>query len=377
MASGLGAAARRLAHLLVGAFCAAIVTAGGAEAAVPARLDSGNTAWVLVASALVLFMTLPGLALFYGGLVRARNLLSVLMHCFVIACLVSILWAAFGYSLAFGHGNAVIGSLAAPFLAGVIGTVLPNGLPEGGYALFQMTFAVITPALIVGAFTERVRFAFVVAFAALWLVFVYLPVAHWVWGGGWAAALGAIDFAGGIVVHTTAGASALVAAILVGAREGFPHRLNPPHSPGLTMAGAGMLWVGWFGFNGGSALAADGTAAAAVLATHFAAAAAGLAWMALEWSRFGKPTSVGIATGCVAGLATITPASGYVGPGEAMAMGAIGGILCFFATGFVKNRLRIDDSLDVFAVHGVGGIAGSLLVAGFAATVLGGAGYAR
>jgi Amt family ammonium transporter len=381
MPSGSFGAARRFAPVLLVCLLLAAVLSGSAEAAVqgnfPRRLDSGNTAWVLTASGLVLFMTLPGLALFYGGLVRARNLLSVLMHCFAIACLVSILWAAFGYGLAFGRGNALIGSLATPLLAGVERRILPNGLPEAAYALFQMTFAVITPALIVGAFIERVRFAFVVIFAALWLVLVYLPVAHWVWGGGWAAAAGAIDFAGGIVVHTTAGVSALVAAILVGARDGFPHRLAPPHSPALTMAGAGMLWVGWFGFNGGSALAADTTAASAILATHFAAAAAGLAWMVAERVRYGKPTSVGIATGVVAGLATITPASGFVGPGGAMVMGAIGGIVCFLATGFVKNRLRIDDSLDVFAVHGVGGMAGSLLVAAFAMPALGGVGYAH
>ena len=381
MPSGSFGAARRFARTFFVSFLALAIASGSAEAAVPGtitgHLDSGNTAWVLVASGLVLFMTLPGLALFYGGLVRARNLLSVLMHCFAIACLVSILWAAFGYGLAFGHGDALIGSLAKPFLAGVERRILPNGLPEGAYALFQMTFAVITPALIVGAFAERVRFSFVVIFAALWLIVVYLPVAHWVWGGGWAAKAGTIDFAGGIVVHTTAGVSALVAAILVGARDGFPHRLAPPHSPALTMAGAGMLWVGWFGFNGGSALAADTTAASAILATHFAAAAAGLVWMLAERVRFGKPTSVGIATGCVAGLATITPASGFVGPAGAMAMGVIGGIVCFFATGFVKNRLEIDDSLDVFAVHGVGGMAGSLLVAAFAMPALGGVGYAR
>jgi Amt family ammonium transporter len=299
------------------------------------------------------------------------------MHCFAIACLVSILWAAFGYALAFGHGNALIGAPARPFLAGIARKILPNGLPETGYALVQMTFAVITPALIVGAFIERVRFAFVLVFSAAWLVLVYLPVAHWVWGGGWAAQAGAIDFAGGIVVHTTAGVSALVAAILIGARDGFPHRLAPPHSPALTMAGAGMLWVGWFGFNGGSALAANATAASAILATHFAAAAAGLTWMVAERLSFGKPTSVGIATGVVAGLATITPASGFVGPAGAMAMGAIGAIVCFFATRFVKNRLKIDDSLDVFAVHGVGGMAGSLLVALFAMPALGGVGYAR
>jgi Amt family ammonium transporter len=382
MLAGLSGAARRLLYFLFPTMLAMAAMTGSAAAAIsrlpdPGRLDSGNTAWILAASALVLFMTLPGLALFYGGLVRARNLLSVLMHCFVIGCIVSLLWAAFGYSLAFAPGNAVIGSLTEPFLAGAADRIVPHGLPEAAYALFQMTFAVITPALIIGAFVERVRFGFVVTFAAAWLVLVYLPVAHWVWGGGWAASLGTIDFAGGIVVHTTAGVSALVVATLAGARDGFPHRLNPPHSPGMTMAGAGMLWIGWFGFNGGSALAADATAAAAILATQFAAAAAGLTWIAIERLRFGKPTSVGIATGCVAGLATITPASGFVGPGGAMLMGVIGGCVCFAATALVKNRLRIDDTLDVFAVHGIGGMTGSLLVAVFALPALGGGGYAQ
>ncbi len=367
--------ARRLPCLFVTVIGWLGLTIGRAEAAAPPSLDSGNTAWVLAASALVLLMTLPGLMLFYGGLVRARNLLSVLMHCFVISCVVSLLWMAFGYSLVFAPGNALIGSLDAAFLTGVRGHLLPSGVPEAAVALFQMTFAIITPALIIGAFAERARFSFVILFSAIWLVLVYLPVAHWVWGGGWLAAWGTIDFAGGIVVHTTAGVSALVAAILVGPRDGFPHRLEPPHSPGMTMAGAGMLWVGWFGFNGGSALAADASAASAILATHFAAAAAGLAWIAVEWLRIGKPTSVGLVTGCIAGLATITPASGYVGPLGATAMGAAAGILCLFATGFVKNRLRIDDSLDVFAVHGIGGMLGSLLVAGFALPALGGRGF--
>jgi len=362
-----------------GAILALGATAGfdPASAAENVTLDSGSTAWVLVASALVLFMTLPGLALFYGGLVRARNLLSVLMHCFAISCIVSILWDVFGYSLAFGDGNAAIGSLDKLFLAQIGGRLLPNGLPELAFVLFQMTFAIITPALIIGAFPERVRFGFVASFSALWLVIVYLPVAHWLWGGGWLATLGAIDFAGGIVVHTTAGVAALVAAILIGARDGFPHRLNPPHSPGMTMAGAGMLWVGWFGFNGGSALAANASAAGAILATHFAAAAAALTWMTIEWLRVGKPTSVGIVTGCVAGLATITPASGFVGPAGAMVIGVVGGCVCFCATSLVKQRFQIDDSLDVFAVHGVGGMAGSLLVSVFALTALGGTGYAE
>ena len=369
----LGVARQVVAAMVLLIASAALVPA---DAQGTAAVDTGSTAWVLVASALVLFMTLPGLALFYGGLVRARNFLSVLMHCFAISCIVSVLWAAFGYSLAFDHGNAWIGSLASAFLPQIGTRILPNGLPEAAFVLFQMTFAVITPALIIGAFVERVRFAFVALFSALWLVIVYLPITHWVWGGGWLATEGTIDFAGGIVVHTTAGVSALVAAVLVGARHGFPHRLNPPHSPGMTMAGAGMLWVGWFGFNGGSALAANASAASAILATHFAASAAALIWMAIEWLRVGKPTSVGLVTGCVAGLATITPASGFVGPAGAMAIGLIGGAICFYVTNFIKLRLRIDDSLDVFAVHGVGGMTGSLLVAVFAAPALGGVGYA-
>ena len=344
---------------------------------VATAISPGDTAWVLTASALVLFMTLPGLALFYGGLVRARNLLSVLMHCFVICCVVSVLWVAFGYSLALGPGGPLLGG-GKLFLAHIGGTVPGTRIPEAAFVLFQMTFAVITPALIVGAFAERISFPFLILFAIGWLAVVYAPVAHWVWGKGWLAERGTIDFAGGIVVHTTAGISALVCAILVGPRRGFPEGLIPPHSPGLTMAGAGMLWVGWFGFNGGSALAANGTAGMAILATHCAAAAAALTWMVIEWAwAGGKPTSVGIVTGSVAGLATITPASGFVGPMGAIAIGVAGGAVCFVATGLIKRRLKIDDTLDVFAVHGVGGMLGSLLVAVFAATVLGGVGYAR
>jgi ammonium transporter, Amt family len=338
-------------------------------------IDTGSTAWVLTASALVLFMTLPGLALFYGGLLRARNLLSILMHCFAICCVVSLIWALFGYSLAFGPGGGLIGDFSKAFLAG-LGPISAPKLPEIAFALFQMTFAIITPALIVGAFPERVRFSFVLWFSGLWLILVYLPVAHIVWGGGWAARAHVFDFAGGIVVHTTAGVSALMAAILIGPRTGFPQHLIQPHSPGMTMAGAGMLWVGWFGFNGGSALAANGNAAYAIMATHLAAATAALTWMAIEWLRIGKPTSIGLVTGAVAGLATITPASGYVGPMGAIALGAVGGTVCFFATNLVKQRFRIDDTLDVFAVHGIGGIAGSILVAILAMPALGGVGYA-
>ena len=352
--------------------------AAAQDSAAPA-LDSGNVAWVLASSALVLFMTLPGLALFYGGLVRARNLLSVLMHCFVITALASVIWAIFGYSLAFGNGgdwNDWLGGASRLFLGG-LDAVQANTLPEIAFVMFQMTFAIITPALIIGAFPERVSFPFVVLFSALWLVLVYLPACHWVWGGGWAQARGVLDFAGGIVVHTTAGISALVVAVMVGARRGFPNHLIPPHSPMLTMTGAGMLWVGWFGFNGGSALAANGQAASAILVTHLAAATAALTWTGIEWLKVGKPTSVGLVTGAVAGLATITPASGFVGPMGAIALGLAAGIVCFAAVLVVKQRFRIDDSLDVFGVHGVGGMLGSLLVAVLATKEAGGSGLAE
>ncbi len=361
--------------LLSAAIALLVVTAPGTAQAAEA-VSAGDTAWVLTASALVLFMTLPGLALFYGGLVRSRNLLSVLMHCFVICCVVSLLWATIGYSLVFADGNPWLGGMGQAFLADIRDPIAHDGLPQAAFILFQMTFAVITPALIIGAFPERVNFSFLILFTGLWLLVVYVPVAHWVWGKGWLAQGGTIDFAGGIVVHTTAGVSALVAALLIGARRGFPENLMPPHSPGMTMAGAGMLWVGWFGFNGGSALAANGSAAMAILATHLAASAGALMWMTLEWARVEKPTSVGLVTGCVAGLATITPASGYVGPMGAVAIGLLGGTVCFFATGIIKKWLAIDDTLDVFAVHGVGGMLGSLLVAVFLLPSLGGAGYA-
>ena len=358
-----------------------IAAASGALSPLPAvaadgPAPHGDIAWVLTASALVLFMTLPGLALFYGGLVRAKNLLSVLMHCFAVCVVVSLLWAVIGYSLAFDGDGAVLGGAGRALLGGLVPALPVNGLPEGVFALFQMTFAVITPALIIGAFPERVTFPFLLLFTVLWLLIVYVPVAHWVWGGGWLAAQGTIDFAGGIVVHTTAGVSALVIALLIGPRRGFPETLQPPHSPGLTMAGAGMLWVGWFGFNGGSALAASAAAATAILATHLAACAAALIWMVLEWARLGKPTSVGLVTGSVAGLATITPASGYVGPMGAIAIGLAAGAVCLNATTFIKQRWRVDDTLDVFAVHGIGGMLGTFLAAFFTAPWLGGIGYA-
>ena len=338
--------------------------------------DSGDTAWILTASALVLFMTLPGLALFYGGLVRAKNFLSVLMQCFAIAAIASILWIGIGYSLAFGENNGWIGSTAHLWL-NAMGTVRPDTtIPETAFALFQMTFAVITPALMIGAVVERVRFGWLMAFCALWVLLVYVPVTHWLWGGGWLAAMGAVDFAGGIVVHTTAGISALVMAIMVGRRSGFPQHLMLPHSPALTLAGAGMLWVGWFGFNGGSALGASDDAASAILATHIGASTAALVWILAERIKVGKPTTIGIATGAIAGLATVTPAAGYIGVGAAVILGAIGSLACFWAVHLIRFRFRIDDSLDVFAVHGVGGMIGSLLVAAFMSVDFGGTGLA-
>ena len=336
--------------------------------------DSGDTAWILAASALVLMMTVPGLTLFYGGLVRAKNVLSVAMHCFAMVAIVSLIWAVCGYSLVFGEGGGWIGGSGQAFLGNLADLRDGTTLPESAYALFQMTFAIITPALIVGAFVERVRFGWVVAFTILWSLLVYIPVARWVWGGGWLAELGTLDFAGGIVVHTTAGIAALVIAKMLGRRRGLD-RLLPPHSPALTMAGAGLLWVGWFGFNGGSALAASDDAAAAILNTHLAASAASLVWIALERVRIGKATGIGIVTGAVAGLATITPAAGYVGPVGAILLGAAGGALCLFAVGIVKQGLKIDDSLDVFAVHGVGGMLGSLLFPLLILPVFDGPGY--
>ena len=346
--------------------------------AADAKLNGGNTAWILTATALVLFMTLPGLALFYGGLVQSKNVLSVFMHCFTIACLASVLWLFGVYSLAFDDGgatNVVIGGLGKAFLSGVSFETLSGDIPESLFFMFQMTFAIITPALIVGAYPERMRFSAVLWFSALWLIFVYAPICHWVWGGGWLAEMGVFDFAGGLVVHATAGVSALVLVKMLGNRQGFPTQLHPPHSPGLTMAGAAMLWVGWFGFNGGSALAAGGSAAMAITVTHLSAATASLVWVFIEWKKFGKPSLVGIVTGTIAGLATITPASGFVGPIGGICIGLAGGFICYYAVGLVKEIWKLDDSLDVFAVHGVGGILGTLLVAVFAAEGLGGAGF--
>ncbi|RMF03478.1 MAG: ammonium transporter, partial [Alphaproteobacteria bacterium] len=336
-------------------------------------------AWILTSTALVLFMTLPGLALFYGGLVQSKNILSVLMHCIAIACGASVLWVIVGYTLAFGDGNAVVGGLSKTMLGGISRDTVAAGtkIPETLFVMFQMTFAIITPALIVGAYVERIRFSAVLLFSGLWLLIVYAPVTHWVWGGGWLAGLGVLDFAGGIVVHVTAGVSALVIAAMLGARQGFPREVKPPHAPWLVMVGASMLWIGWFGFNAGSALAAGADAAMAMLVTHLSAAVASLVWVAIEWSKYGKPSLVGLVTGTIAGLATITPASGFVGPLGGICLGLAGGLLCYFAVDLVKNRLHIDDSLDVLAVHGVGGATGTLLAAFFAAASLGGVGLAE
>jgi len=342
-------------------------------------LDTANTAWMLTATALVLFMTLPGLALFYGGLVRSKNSLSLLLQCFAIAALVSLLWLACGYSLVFSGTGDWLGNLDKAFLAGVGKASLgPGNIPEALFVVYQMTFAIITPALIAGAYAERMKFSAMLAFSLLWTLLVYVPVAHWVWGGGWLAQWGVMDFAGGIVVHLTAGVAALIAAIMLGKRQGFGSTPLTPHNLTMTATGAGMLWVGWFGFNAGSAVAADGNAAMALLTTHLSAATGALVWMVIEWRKYGKPSALGTVTGLVAGLGTITPASGSVGPLGAVVIGALAGSVCFAATNFMKYKLKVDDSLDVFPVHGVGGIMGSLLLALFAHTGLGlfsGSGY--
>jgi Amt family ammonium transporter len=331
-------------------------------AAAQDALSGANTAWILTSTALVLFMTLPGLALFYGGLVRTRNVLSVLMQCFAIAVVVSILWLVVGYSIAFGPSeSAYWGGLSKVMFSGVVVDSLSGDIPETVFASFQMTFAIITPALIVGAFAERIKFSAMLLFSALWTLIVYFPVANWVWGGGWLGQMGLIDFAGGTVVHVTAGVGALVFAIVIGQREGFPTTPMMPHNLTMSFTGAGMLWVGWFGFNAGSALAADGSAGMAMFVTHISAATGALTWMTIEWVKHGKPSGLGAITGMVAGLATITPASGSVGPAGALIVGLSGGVICYFATTYLKQKIKIDDSLDVFPVHGVGGIVGTLL----------------
>jgi ammonium transporter, Amt family len=344
------------------------------------KLDAANTAWMITASALVLFMTLPGLALFYAGLVRSRNVLSVLMQCFAITCVVTLAWVIAGYSIAFGDGggaNAWWGGLSKSFLSGIDVKTVKGSIPETVFAMFQLTFAIITPALVIGGYAERVRFSGMLLFSTLWLFLVYAPIAHWVWGDGWLAKMGLMDFAGGTVVHLNAGMAALVAALVLGRRKGFPETPMPPHNLAMTVAGASMLWVGWFGFNAGSALAADGAAGMAMLVTHIGAATGAFAWMVCEWVRYGKPSVLGIVTGMVAGLGTITPGSGFVGPLGALVIGGAAGVVCFFATGYMKRVLRVDDSLDVFPVHGVGGVLGTLLTGVFAAAALGGVGYAE
>lgn len=343
-------------------------------------IDTGNTAWMITATVLVLMMTLPGLALFYGGLVRAKNLLSVLMHCYAIAALASVMWVLVLYTMAFDHqeGGKWLGGFGKAFMEGVGLKSQVGDIPETVFVMFQMTFAIITPGLIVGAFVERMKFVAVMVFTALWLVLVYAPAVYWVWGGGIMFQWGAIDLAGGIVVHATAGVSALVLAKMIGPRKGFPKQLHPPHSPGLVMIGAALLWVGWFGFNAGSQLGANGAAGMTMLVTHISAATAALVWCLVERLKTGKTGVVGIATGMVAGLATITPASGNVGPMGALVIGASAGVVCYFMCGFIRHRLKIDDSLDVFAVHGVGGILGTIMVAFFGHSgVLGGLGLSK
>ena len=340
-------------------------------------MSNANTAWILTSTALVLFMTLPGLALFYAGLVRSKNTISVLAQCLVIAVLASVVWFVVGYSLSFSGDGSYIGNLDKIFLKTVSLKSLSGDIPETVFVMFQMTFAIITPALIVGAFVERIKFSAVVLFTVLWLILVYAPATHWVWGGGWLAKMGVFDFAGGLVVHTTAGVSALVIAYSLGSRKDFPKNFNPPHSPVLAMIGACMLWVGWFGFNAGSALAANESAGMAMLVTHISAATATITWMFIDWIKNGKPGLVGMITGMIAGLATITPASGFVGPMGAIILGILAGSICYYCVGFVKFKLQIDDSLDVFAVHGVGGILGTLLAGILATDFFGGLGLEK
>jgi Amt family ammonium transporter len=343
--------------------------------AAPPKIDAANTAWMLTASVLVLFMTLPGLALFYAGLVRTKNVLSVLMQCFAITCIVTLAWLAIGYSIAFGEGDSWWGGTGKAFFAGIEVKTVKGSIPETVFAMYQMTFAIITPALVIGAYAERVRFGAMLLFSLLWLLIVYCPLAHWVWGDGWLQKRGLMDFAGGTVVHLNAGMAALVCALVLGRRRGFPDTAMPPHNMTMVVTGAAMLWCGWFGFNAGSALAADGSAGMAMLVTHIGAATGAFAWLLCEWLRYGKPSVLGIVTGMVAGLGTITPASGFVGPIGALAIGAAAGVACFGATSYMKRVLKVDDSLDVFPVHGVGGLLGTLLTAVFVSTTFGGVGY--
>ena len=354
----------------------AAAEAAPAAAEEAATLNSGDTAWMIVATVLVLLMTIPGLSLFYGGLVRAKNILSILVQCFAITCLMTILWLIYGYTLAYGEGNAFIGDFSKLFLKGVGVDTIDGSIPESVFFTFQMTFAIITPALIVGAFAERMKFSSVLIFCALWFTFSYVPVWHMVWGGGLISGWDAMDFAGGTVVHINAGVAGLVTCIMLGKRKGYGSTAIPPHSVPLTVIGASMLWVGWFGFNAGSQLAADGTAGMAMLVTQVATATAAFSWMIVEWIKTGKPTAVGIATGAVAGLVAITPASGSAGPIGALIIGVAAGVVCYFCATSMKKALGYDDSLDVFGVHGIGGIVGALLTGVCAAEAMGGSGMA-
>lgn len=340
-------------------------------------LNSGDTAWMLTSTALVLFMTIPGLSLFYAGMVRSKNALSVMMQCFVLTCLITVIWTIYGYSLSFGTGNAYIGDFSKAFLSGVDVDTLKGTIPESVFAMFQLTFAIITPALVVGSFAERMKFSAMLWFMALWVTLVYAPVCHWVWGGGWLGSMGVLDFAGGTVVHINAGVAGLACALVLGKRNGYPGVLMLPHSMVLTLVGAGMLWVGWFGFNAGSELAADTKAGMAMAVTQIATATAALAWMFIEWKIHGKPSALGIASGAVAGLVAITPASGYVGPVGALVIGAASGLCCYFVAVHVKRMFGFDDSLDAFGVHGTGGIIGAILTGVFADAFFGGSGFAE
>lgn len=358
---------KRVTVTVTGLLTLLLTAAAGAQD----ELNPANTAWILTSTALVLFMTIPGLALFYGGLVRSKNVLTILMQCFALTCFMSLLWFVAGYSIAFAEGGAWFGDLSKMFLAGVGEDSLSGDIPETVFIMFQMTFAIITPALIVGGFAERIKFSAVMLFSAAWLLLVYAPITHWVWGGGWLQEKGLLDFAGGTVVHITAGVAALVSAVVLGKRKGFGEIALPPHNMTMTVTGAGMLWVGWFGFNGGSALAANGDAGMAMLVTHLSASCGALMWLGIEWIKYGKPSVLGAVTGMVAGLGTITPASGFVGPAGAVVIGLCAGLVCYFATNFLKQVLKIDDSLDVFPVHGVGGVLGTLLAGVFASQHLG------
>lgn len=369
---------KNLKKMMLGLSGLAVLASPGMVLAQDAVLDSGNTAWMITATALVLFMTIPGLSLFYAGMVRSKNALSVMMQCFVITCAISVLWVVYVYSLAFGEDVAgFIGGLGKAFMAGVTVDSLSGTIPESVFAIFQMTFAIITPALIVGAFAERMKFSAMFLFTLLWVTLVYAPVAHWVWGGGWLSQKGVLDFAGGTVVHINAGIAGLMAAIVLGKRRGYPHHPMKPSNLLLTMVGAGMLWVGWFGFNAGSQLAADGVAGMAMLVTQVATATAALTWMLLEWIRYGKPSALGIVSGAVAGLVAITPACGFVGPMGALAIGFASGGICYFFVVKVKQKFGYDDSLDAFGVHGIGGFVGAILTGVFVDAGLGGKGLAE